>query len=101
MIKIKVLEARQILSVKPAKETFLQPHVCVRLFGEREEDGKEWNTSGDRRLNGLHPIWNESLRPHVVTNRDLAFLEFTLTEVSLFHLPDISKLINTLFRQTL
>ena len=44
-----------------------------------------WSTDdphvGDQTLNGLHPIWNSRFKPHVVHIKDVAFLEFTLTEV--------------------
>ena len=57
----------------------------MKLFGESEEDGKVWTTNDsltqDEALNGLHPVWNKSFEPHLVANKDMAFLEFTLTEV--------------------
>ena len=71
--------------MKPQKENFHQPHVRVELFGGFEKDGKVWNTNekhaSNEELNGFHPIWNKSLDPHLVANKDMAFLEFTLTEV--------------------
>ena len=57
----------------------------MELFGESVKDGKVWNTNennaNNEALNGFHPIWNKSLDPHLVANKDMAFLEFTLTEV--------------------
>ena len=85
IIKMKILEARNISSLKPQKEIFHQPHVKVEMFGEFGEDSKVWNTK-DRQnlqLNGFHPIWNQTLESHLVANKDMAFLEFTLTEVNM------------------
>ena len=84
MVKIKILEARHLSCLKPQKEIFHQPHVRVDLFGEFEEDRKTWSTNDNQNIqyNGYHPIWNKTLEPHLVANRDMAFLEFTLSEVS-------------------
>ena len=70
--------------LKPQKEIFHQPHVLVELFGDFEEDKKTWSTNNKQNIqyNGYHPIWNKTLEPHLVANRDMAFLEFTLSEVS-------------------
>ena len=86
LLQIKILEARHISSLKPQKETFNKPHVRVELYGEFEEDGKVWNTNEkgleDEELNGFHPVWNTTFGPHLVSNKDLAFLDFKLTEVT-------------------
>ena len=87
---MKILEARHLSSVKPHKEIFHQPHVRVEIFGEFSEDRNMWNTNDNltnkEQLNGFHPIWNKTLEPHLVANKDMAFLEFTLTEVMIHRL---------------
>ena len=84
IVKIRILEARHLSCLKPQKEIFHQPHVRVELFGDFEEDKKTWSTNDRQNIqyNGFHPIWNKTLEPHLVANRDMAFLEFTLSEVS-------------------
>eukprot|EP00092_Neocalanus_flemingeri_P025151 GFUD01027277.1.p1 GENE.GFUD01027277.1~~GFUD01027277.1.p1 ORF type:complete len:333 (-),score=60.14 GFUD01027277.1:59-1057(-) len=88
LLKINILEARHISSLKPQKEIFHTPHVRVELFGETESDGKIWNTNDDHKkdetLNGFHPVWNTRLEPHLVGHKDMAFLEFSLTEMNSF-----------------
>ena len=85
IIKMKILEARNISSLKPQKEIFHKPHVKVEMIGEFGEDSKVWNTKDKQnlQLNGFHPIWNQTLESHLVANKDMAFLEFTLTEVNM------------------
>ena len=64
IVKIKILEARHLSSLKPHKEIFHQPHVRVELYGEFSEDRKMWNTNdnltNNEQLNGFHPIWNKT-----------------------------------------
>ena len=71
--------------MKPAKEVFHEPHVLVNVVGENEADEKAWHTkdqhADDKPLNGFHPVWNTGFVPHMVRNHQLAFIEFTLTEV--------------------
>ena len=85
MVKLHILEALQVTVLKDPKESLLQPHVTVRLITEDEGEGRQWSTepyTGNTiPLNGLHPIWNKNMEPLVLRNRDLAFLDFTLSEV--------------------
>ena len=85
MVKLHILEALQVTVLKDPKESLLQPHVTVRLITEDEGEGGQWSTepcTGNTvPLNGLHPIWNKNMEPLVLRNRDLAFLDFTLSEV--------------------
>lgn len=85
---MKILEARYIFCLSPNKESFQQPHVRVELFGGYEKDRRVWRTNDNHcdnhyeSLNGFHPVWNKFLEPHLVANIDLAFIEFSVTEVS-------------------
>ena len=91
IVQIKVLEARHISSLKPIKEAFHRPHVQVKFIGEFPQDSQTVSTLDksssqidSETLNGFHPIWNKTLPPHLFSNKDFSFLEFTIVEVRFY-----------------
>ena len=74
------------------REDILCPHVEIQLYGESEGTRKSWSTlcyqNENQTLNGLHPVWDVVFPPHLLTDKDMTFLDFTIVEVSLMFCPN-------------
>ena len=85
MIKICILEARHLSLLKPKKEAFHLPNIRINVHGEYEEDRMHWNVNekveNQKHLNGVRSIWNTTLSPHLIANKEMSFIEFIVSEV--------------------
>ena len=91
LVNVKVLAARHISTLKPAKEPFLKPHVEVTLQ-DPETEGEIFVLGTEKDITsktmpkptGYHTIWDASgSGATVVHNKHMAFMKFTLTEVNI------------------
>jgi len=85
VVSLKILEARHLYSVKT--DDFLIPHIQVTVYGTHDRGEVVWDTSKEPRnrnasSNALHTIWDAKFQRdgHVIHNKELAILNFALTE---------------------
>ena len=90
LVTLKVLTARHIMTLKPAKEPFLKPNIQVTIQDpETPEEtvvlctAREIDNRKVHKPTGFHTIWDASgSEATAVHNKHMAFMKFTLTEVN-------------------
>ena len=90
LVNMKVLAARHIMTMKPAKEPFLKPHITVTIQDPETTEEiivlcteRNINTKTMFKPTGYHTIWDASASEATVVHaKHMAFMKFTLTEVN-------------------
>ena len=90
LVTLKVLSARHIMTLKPAKKPFLKPNVRVTIQDPESPEEiivlcteRDINTKEMPKPTGYHTIWDASgSEATVVHNKHMAFRKFSLTEVN-------------------